>query len=112
MTVKLDIFHENVLGKIRKEFDDAKHKGLVIIDFRPNNNRLDIGFADSVDLQMIDRVCEYVRKNYDRIQYQVFRDEWSQCNVMRIMNMRAEYKLEIENKTYTIVGLDELLKGR
>jgi len=98
MTVKLDIFHENVLGKIRKEFDDAKHKGLVIIDFRPNNNRLDIGFADSVDLQMIDRVCEYVRKNYDRIQYQVFRriqyqvfrDEWSQCNVMRIMNMRAE----------------------
>lgn len=84
------ITHKHTLGQIRKEFDDAKRRGLVVVDFRPKENRLDIGFP-SVEPEQLDRLCEYLRGKWNHIRYEVFDDGLQNMKVMRITNMLESF---------------------
>lgn len=83
------IRHRNILGAIRKEFDEAKDLGMVAVVFSPELEQLDIHFLNKASKEQIYKVGEYLKSKWkDDIIYDVFSLPTSMDPMLRIKNVR------------------------
>lgn len=92
------IKHRHILGKIRKEFDEAKSLNLILVYFRPKHDQLDIEFLEAPTSPQLEQLQNYLRSKWgNHITCEIFSLPRSLNTTMRIKNVRHK-RIEDERR--------------